>query len=109
MQNEEYTELRAELGVMDNRNYQEKRDIERLESDLRDATAFSQKCYSDIQRLKDAIGTRDLDIRGFKLRIEQLEGDLEQSQRRIQVLTEAREQKDQELSAVHVRIGQETH
>jgi len=50
-----------------------------------------------------------LDIRGFKLRIEQLEGDLEQSQRRIQVLTEAREQKDQELSGVHVRIGQETH
>jgi predicted nucleic acid-binding Zn-ribbon protein len=47
-QNEEYTELRAELGVMESRNYQEKREIERLEADLRDATAYSQKCYGDI-------------------------------------------------------------
>lgn len=69
-QNEDYTELRAELGVMESRNYQEKREIERLEADLRDATAYSQKCYGDIQRLKEAITTRDLDIRGFKLKIE---------------------------------------
>ncbi len=69
-QNEDYTELRAELGVMESRNYQEKREIERLEADLRDATAYSQKCYADIQRLKEAITTRDLDIRGFKLKIE---------------------------------------
>lgn len=47
-QNEEYTELRAELGVMESRNYQEKREIERLEADLRDATGYSQKCYGDI-------------------------------------------------------------
>ena len=46
---------------------------------MRDATSYSQKCYGDIQRLKEAINTRDLDIRGFKLRIEQLETDLEQS------------------------------
>jgi chromosome segregation ATPase len=69
-QNEEFTELRAEVGVMESRNYQEKREIERLEADLRDATAYSQKCYGDIQRLKEAITTRDLDIRGFKLKIE---------------------------------------
>ena len=69
-QNEEYTELRAELGVMESRNYQEKREIERLEADLRDATGYSQKCYGDIQRLKEALTTRDLDIRGFKLKIE---------------------------------------
>jgi len=55
---------------MDSRNYQEKREIERLEAELRDATAYSQKCYSDIQRLNEAISNRDLDIRGFKLRIE---------------------------------------
>ena len=47
-QNEEYTGLRAELGVMESRNYQEKREIERLEADLRDATGYSQKCYADI-------------------------------------------------------------
>ena len=60
----------ALLEGMDSRNYQEKREIERLEAELRDATAYSQKCYSDIQRLKEAISNRDLDIRGFKLRIE---------------------------------------
>lgn len=64
---------------MDSRNYQEKREIERLEAELRDATGYSQKCFSDIQRLKEAITSRDLDIRGFKIRIEQLEGDLESS------------------------------
>lgn len=101
--------MRAELGVMESRNYQEKREIERLEADLRDATAYSQKCYGDIQRLKEALTTRDLDIRGFKLKIEQLEGDLDSTQRRIAALTEARELKDQDLSTVHVKIGQETH
>lgn len=42
-QNEEYVELRAELGVMENRNFSERRDIERLEGDLRDSTGLSNK------------------------------------------------------------------
>ena len=74
---DEYNELRAELGVMETRNYAERRDIERLEADLREATAISHKCYSDIQRLKESINGRDLDIRGFRIRIEQLESELE--------------------------------
>lgn len=106
---DEYNELRAELGVMETRNYSERRDIERLEADLREATAISHKCYSDIQRLKEQISNRDLDIRGFRIRIEQLEGELEQTQRRIVHLTEAREQKDSDLANVHVKIGQENH
>ena len=56
--------------MTESRNYQEKREIERIEADLRDATAYSQKCYGDIQRLKEAITNRDLDIRGFKIKIE---------------------------------------
>ncbi len=76
---------------MEARNYSERREIERLETDLREGTAVSNKCFSDIQRLKEAISTRDLDIRGFKIRIDQLEGELEQAQRRIAHLTEARE------------------
>lgn len=78
-QNEEYSELRAELGVMESRNYSEKRDIERLENDLRDATGLSNKFYGDIQRLKETISTRDIDNRGFKLKAEQLEGEIEQT------------------------------
>jgi chromosome segregation ATPase len=51
---------------MENRNYTEKRDIERLENDLREATGLSHKYYGDIQRLKESINARDMDIRGFK-------------------------------------------
>ena len=58
------------MGVMESRNYQERREIERIEADLRDATNLSQKYYNDIQRLKEAISTRDLDIRSFKIKIE---------------------------------------
>jgi uncharacterized lipoprotein YehR (DUF1307 family) len=47
-QNEEYTELRAEVGVMESRNYSEKREIERLEAEFREATAISHKCYQEI-------------------------------------------------------------
>ena len=83
--------MRAEIGVFESRNYSEKRDIERLEADLREATAISHKCYSDIQRLKESINGRDLDIRGFKIKVEQLEGELEQAHRRIALLSEARE------------------
>ena len=108
-QNAEFNDLRSELQVMESRNYAEKRDIERIEGDLRDATGLSHKYYGDIQRLKEAINARDLEIRGFKLRAEQLEGELEQSQRRIAVLNEARETKDSELASVHVKSGQENH
>jgi chromosome segregation ATPase len=94
---------------MENRNFGERREIERLEADLREATSLSNKYFGDIQRLKEAISARDLDIRGFKLRVEQLESELDQSQRRIGMLSDARQQKDDDLAAITVKIGQETH
>ena len=94
---------------MENRNYTEKRDIERLENDLREATGLSHKYYGDIQRLKESINARDMDIRGFKLRLEKLQSELDQSQRRIVQLTEAREQRDADLAQIHVKLGQEHH
>lgn len=63
---------------MENRNFGERREIERLEADLREATGLSNKYYSDIQRLKESITARDLDIRGYRLRVEQIEGELDQ-------------------------------
>jgi len=94
---------------MENRNFGERREIERLEADLREATSLSNKYFGDIQRLKEAISARDLDIRGFKLRVDQLESELDQSQRRIGMLSDARQQKDDDLAAITVKIGQETH
>jgi hypothetical protein len=69
--------LRAEVGVMENRNYAERREIERIEGDLREATGLSNKYFGEIQRLKEAINSRDMDIRGFKIRVEQLEDELD--------------------------------
>lgn len=82
-QQEENVELRGELGVVENRNYAERREIERLEVDLREATSLSDKHYGDIHRATEQINARDLDIRSYKLRAEQLEGELDQVQRRI--------------------------
>lgn len=94
---------------MENRNFSERRDIERLEGDLRDSTGLSNKYFGEINRLKETINARDIDIRGYKLRVDQLDGELDQCQRRIATLTEAREQKDEDLATVHVKIGQENH
>ena len=55
---------------MENRNYAERREIERLEAELRDSTSLSSKNFGEINRFKDTINAKDLDIRGFKLRIE---------------------------------------
>lgn len=75
--NDEYNELRAELGVIEGRNYAEKRDIERIEADLREATALSHKFYAEIQRLRDLINQREVDLRGFRMKIEQLESEIQ--------------------------------
>ena len=64
---------------MENRNFTEKREIERLESDVRDATGLSNKYFGEIQRVKEAVTNRDLDIRGLKIRLDQLEQELDQS------------------------------
>jgi hypothetical protein len=76
-QQEEYVELRSELGVAENRNYVERREIERLELDLREASSLSDKYHNDIARTTEQINSRDMDIRGYKVRAEQLEGELE--------------------------------
>lgn len=74
---EEFIELRSELGVAENRNYVERREIERLDLDLREASSVSDKYQNDIHRTTEQINSRDMDIRGFKVRSEQLEGELE--------------------------------
>lgn len=62
---------------MENRNYAEKREIERIDGDLREATGISKKYFAEINRLKDNINSKDQDIRGFKIRVDQLENELD--------------------------------
>jgi hypothetical protein len=53
------------------------------------------------------VTNRDLDIRGLKIKLDQLEQELDQSQRRITHLNDAKDQKDAELAQVHMATGQE--
>jgi hypothetical protein len=55
---------------MENKNFSERREIERLESELRDATGLSSKYFGEINRFKETINARDIDIRGYKLRVD---------------------------------------
>ena len=92
---------------MEGRNQVEKRDIDRIEADLREATAISNKFYADIQRLKEAITNRDLELRGLKLRLETLEAELEQAQRRIAFLTDSIGQKDADIATITSKLNHE--
>lgn len=65
--------------------------------ELRDASSISNKYYQDIARLKDIQGGRDLDNRGFKARIDAMESELEQNQRRIANLVETKDQRDEDI------------
>lgn len=63
--NGEIAELRGELNVLDGKIYQERKEIERLDHDHRDAVNVSHKNYQEIARLKDLISVRELDNRQF--------------------------------------------
>jgi chromosome segregation ATPase len=105
--NGEINELRAELGVLDGKIYQERKEIERLDHDHRDAVNVSHKNYQEIARLKDLIAVRELDNRQFQARLQALEQEVESNTRRIQHLSEARDQKDQDIHRAQQKIGQE--
>jgi hypothetical protein len=57
---------------MENKNFVERREIERLEGELKDSKGLSNKYFGEINRFKETINARDIDIRGYKLRVDQL-------------------------------------
>lgn len=63
--NAEIQELRSDLNVLDGKIYAERKEIERLDHEHRDAVNVSHKNYQEIARLKDLISVRELDNRGF--------------------------------------------
>lgn len=95
--NGEIAELRGELNVLDGKIYQERKEIERLDHEHRDAVNVSHKNYQEIARLKDLISVRELDNRQFQSRLSALEQEVDSNNRRIQHLSEARDQNDQEI------------
>lgn len=84
------------MSVLDGKVFSERKEIERLESDNRDAANVSQKNYQEIARLRDLINVRELDNRGFQTRISAMETEVEQNNKRISNLIEVKELKDQE-------------
>ncbi len=63
--NVEINELRSDNNVLDGNIYSERKEIERLDQEHRDAVNVSHKNYQELARLKDLIGVRELDNRGF--------------------------------------------
>lgn len=47
-ENQEYSELRAEINLYETRNLADRRDVERLENDIREATNLQNKYYAEI-------------------------------------------------------------
>lgn len=104
---EEYNELRQTLSVLESKIYGEKKEIERFDIDHRDATGISHKNYQEIQRLKELINVRELDLRGFQARINNLEADLDSNNRKISHLIEVKDVKEQENVTTQQRIAKE--
>ena len=91
---------------MEGKNSVERRDIERLEASIRDANNISNKNFQDISRLRDIQNARDLENRGFQAKISTMERDLDQSQNRIGTLTSVKEQKEDDIASVSLKISQ---
>jgi septal ring factor EnvC (AmiA/AmiB activator) len=71
--NLEISELRADNSSVDAKIYSERKEIERLDLEHRDAVNVSHKNYQEIARLKDLINVRELDNRGFSTRLHAME------------------------------------
>ena len=104
---EEFNELRQDLSVLESKIYGEKKEIERLDNDHRDAGNVSHKNFQEIQRLRELINVRELDNRGYQARINGLEADLESNNRKISHLIEVKEIKEQENISTQQRIAKE--
>lgn len=74
----------------------EKKEIERLENELREATALNRKHNQDIARLRDISATRDNDNRAFQGKIAQMDQEIASNNQRFEYLQEVREQKEKE-------------
>ena len=59
----EFNGLRSDMSVVESKVYAEKKDLERLESEIRDQSGISNKYYQEIARQTDISSNRDLDNR----------------------------------------------
>lgn len=76
---------------MESKNYSEKKEIDRLDHELREATAINHKNFQDLKKLGDVNSQRDAENRNNKSKIEMMETEVSQNQNRIAHLNEVRE------------------
>lgn len=62
---------------MESKIYQEKKEVDRLDNDIRQATTISQKNYQDLQKLSDSNYQRDSENRANKGKLESMEIEIE--------------------------------
>ena len=93
----DFDNLRSDANIMESKNYAEKKDIERIEDEIREQTGISRKYCSEISRLKDIANSRDIDNENLLLRIDAMEAEVVSNNNRMAHLQEVKEQKDLDL------------
>lgn len=78
-----YEGLKTDQSAVEYRVFNEKKEIDRLENEMRDQKGLSHKNYQEIGRMKDISNSRDLDNRNFANRIQGMEVELQQNGKRI--------------------------
>lgn len=96
----EYNALRSDYSVMESKNYAEKKEMERLESEIRDQSGLSHKYYQEMSRLKDIANSRDVDNSNMRAKIDSMEAEVQSNNNRIQQLYEVKEQKEQNIASL---------
>ena len=79
----EFNNLKGEISVMEVKNQQERKQVEILNQELREATGLSNKNYAEIVRCKDSLKSRDVENRNLYQKIELMEVEVEQNKSRI--------------------------
>ena len=80
----------SKVNGIENENYVLKRDVEKLDHDNREANGLHHKNNMEIARLRDISSARDLDNKSYLNRIETMEKDIDQNEKRIAHLNEAK-------------------
>lgn len=93
----DFNGLRSDANIMETKNYAEKKNIERVENEIREQTGISRKYCSEMTRLKEIANSRDIDNENLLLRIDAMEAEVVSNNNRMTHLQEVKEQKDLDL------------
>ncbi len=86
-----------EFSMVDNKNNMLKRDINRVENDLRDQNGLSHKNQLEVSRLRESNFARENDISNAQGKISQMENEIKNNQFKIEELQVEIKRKEQDI------------